>query len=216
MTDRTAPSARTRSAGARFRAAVAAERRSSGVTYAPGDRLELDIRLYLPERALTFHDIDNRLKDIMDALQGRVGGPKGKQPIAPTIVNDRQVWRVTIEKGLSTEAESRARPPPDQALSPGLIGGCLRSRAIASGRPPKKSAGPPMAGENRIPRARASCRSSPPCWSATRQDGPGCLPCSLCQEPWCRGTSARSSPPCRDALVARRRRSRLRGACSAG
>jgi hypothetical protein len=45
-------------------------------------------------------DVDNRLRDIMDALQGQLGG-YGKKRMNPkhrVIRNDRQVWRVTIEK----------------------------------------------------------------------------------------------------------------------
>jgi len=73
---------------------------SRGVVYKPEDRLELIITMYLDETALRFHDVDNRLKDIMDALQGRVGGPRSKQKLKPIIPNDHQVFRVTIEKML--------------------------------------------------------------------------------------------------------------------
>ncbi len=54
--------------------------------------------LYLKDNALIVHDVDNRLKDIMDALQGRAGGKKGKSKLKPIIPNDNQVFRVTIEK----------------------------------------------------------------------------------------------------------------------
>jgi len=50
--------------------------------------------------ALSFHDVDNRLKDIMDALQGRAGGSKKIRRWAPIIPNDKQICRVTIEKAL--------------------------------------------------------------------------------------------------------------------
>ena len=43
------------------------------------DQLQIDVALYLEKSALKFHDVDNRLKDIMDALQGRAGGTKRKQ-----------------------------------------------------------------------------------------------------------------------------------------
>jgi hypothetical protein len=50
---------------------VVAERlRKSKVSYQENDRLEIQVRLYLCEMALRFHDVDNRLKDIMDALKG--------------------------------------------------------------------------------------------------------------------------------------------------
>lgn len=44
------------------------------------------------------HDIDNRLKDIMDALQGRAGGPKSRKALTPIITNHNQIYRVIIEK----------------------------------------------------------------------------------------------------------------------
>lgn len=73
---------------------------SRGVTYLPEDKLELIITLYLDETALKFHDIDNRLKDIMDALQGRAGGSKSERHLSPIIPNDNQIFKVTIEKML--------------------------------------------------------------------------------------------------------------------
>ncbi len=71
-----------------------------GVCYQPEDKLELAVTLYLDESGLHFHDVDNRLKDIMDALQGRVGGPKSKRKLPPIIPNDHQVFRASIEKML--------------------------------------------------------------------------------------------------------------------
>jgi len=68
------------------------------IAYAPTDLLELTVVLYLAGDALFVHDVDNRLKDIMDALQGRAGGKKGTLTLNPIIPNDRQVFRVTIEK----------------------------------------------------------------------------------------------------------------------
>lgn len=52
----------------------------------------------MDDTALLSHDVDNRLKDILDALQGRVGGPKAIRTLAPIIPNDRQIYRVIIEK----------------------------------------------------------------------------------------------------------------------
>lgn len=74
--------------------------RASGVRYEPGDELEVEVRLYLPSSAARFHDVDNRLKDIMDALQGRAGGPKSEHPLHPIVPNDRQIRRVVIEKSV--------------------------------------------------------------------------------------------------------------------
>jgi Holliday junction resolvase RusA-like endonuclease len=70
----------------------------AGVTYRDTDRLEIHVRLYLKSDALTAHDVDNRLKDILDALQGRAGGPKTEHRLRPIIPNDKQVYRVIIEK----------------------------------------------------------------------------------------------------------------------
>jgi len=73
---------------------------SQGLAYGPGDHLEIVVRLYLEDAALTCHDVDNRLKDVLDALQGRAGGSKRRPTLPPIIPNDSQVYRVVIEKGL--------------------------------------------------------------------------------------------------------------------
>ena len=53
------------------------------ITLLESDQLQIDVTLYLENSALKFHDVDNRLKDIMDALQGRVGGTERKQILEP-------------------------------------------------------------------------------------------------------------------------------------
>ena len=68
------------------------------VRFSASDKLQLEVRLYLHGIALSFHDVDNRLKDIMDALQGRCGGSKKDHTFAPIIPNDKQIFRVLIEK----------------------------------------------------------------------------------------------------------------------
>ena len=60
--------------------------------------MEVHVRLYLEHEAMLIHDVDNRLKDILDALQGRAGGSKKKHILQAIIPNDKQVYRVTIEK----------------------------------------------------------------------------------------------------------------------
>ena len=92
-------------------AAVTEAAQVRGVSYLPEDRLELIITLYLDEASLWFHDVDNRLKDIMDALQGRAGGPKSKRRLLPIIPNDHQIFRVSIDKTL----------PPDKSNGMGLL-----------------------------------------------------------------------------------------------
>lgn len=68
------------------------------MSYRPTDRLEVAVRLYLDGTGLEINDVDNRLKDILDALQGRAGGPKNRRAFDAIIPNDHQVFRVVIEK----------------------------------------------------------------------------------------------------------------------
>lgn len=79
---------------------VLLEAEKAKVSYRPSDKLELKVRLYLTEGPLFSHDLDNRLKDIMDALQGRAGGSKKVRTLSAIIPNDRQVFRIVIEKSL--------------------------------------------------------------------------------------------------------------------
>ena len=77
---------------------VAQEAAARRVRYREGDRLEVHVRLYMDASSLRSHDVDNRLKDILDALQGRAGGPKNVRSLPAIIPNDRQIYRVVIEK----------------------------------------------------------------------------------------------------------------------
>ena len=83
----------------RLHEAVRRRQRKSPVSYSENDKLEVEVRLYLKNPALSMHDVDNRLKDILDALQGRAGGPKSKRTLRPIVPNDRQIYRVIVEKG---------------------------------------------------------------------------------------------------------------------
>lgn len=68
----------------------------------------VDVILYLPRGGpFEMHDVDNRLKDILDALQGRAGGLKGlRTSLAPRILaNDSSVRSVVIRK--TTPPKSR-------------------------------------------------------------------------------------------------------------
>jgi Holliday junction resolvase RusA-like endonuclease len=79
--------------------AAAAAQRTSAVKYDEHDKLALDVRFGLPARKLKWVDVDNRLKHIMDALQGLLSGEGNKRRTKPIIIpNDNQVYRVTIEK----------------------------------------------------------------------------------------------------------------------
>ena len=84
----------------RLHQVVLKRQRKSPVRYTEKDKLEVDVRLYIKGTGLTMHDVDNRLKDILDALQGRAGGPKRRRTLEPIIPNDRQIYRVIMEKGL--------------------------------------------------------------------------------------------------------------------
>jgi hypothetical protein len=79
---------------------VRTARGERGIRYETHDRLALDIRLYLAGHLLEVCDVDNRLKDVMDALQGQIGGHGKKlpRPHNPIVRNDCQIWRVAIEK----------------------------------------------------------------------------------------------------------------------
>jgi len=72
---------------------------ATGIEYDQTDQLEVVILLYLSKgKRLAIHDVDNRLKDILDALQGRFGGSKTRGHERRLIENDNQICRVLIEK----------------------------------------------------------------------------------------------------------------------
>jgi Holliday junction resolvase RusA-like endonuclease len=79
-------------------ASLEAER--AEVSYCSTDKLQLKVCLYLKDGALFSHDLDNRIKDIMDALQGRAGGSKKIRTLSAIIPNDSQIFRIIIEKSL--------------------------------------------------------------------------------------------------------------------
>jgi Holliday junction resolvase RusA-like endonuclease len=81
--------------------AIVREKHERKIHYVRGDRLEARVRLYLPEARLLSHDVDNLLKELLDALQGRLGGPKAIKPKVRVIDNDCDVWRVIVEKSVA-------------------------------------------------------------------------------------------------------------------
>ena len=91
--------------------AARTEMQARRVTYHSDDRLAVALVLYFNGAAIGFHDVDNRLKDVLDALQGRMGGPKAVRRHQPLIPNDSQVFRVTVTKML----------PPSQSHSFGHV-----------------------------------------------------------------------------------------------
>ena len=89
-----------------IRTAVRAKMKETNVRYTPKDKLEIYLRLYFKESDLSKIDVDNRLKDVMDALQGQVGGTGKKRRNTKRVIrNDSQIYRVTVEKA----------PPPKQS-----------------------------------------------------------------------------------------------------
>jgi hypothetical protein len=102
----------------RVHAAVLEAQTFRGVGYGESDQLELRISLFLGQRDLDIHEIDERLKDIVDALEGRIAGRRSRRRIAP-IVTRGQIRRVILEKdtrilrgrplGLLTVARYRRR-----------------------------------------------------------------------------------------------------------
>jgi hypothetical protein len=80
-------------------ASVLRARGKSRTRYGDGEDLEVVVLLYLKKgKRHDVHDVDNRLKDILDALQGRFGESKAARSKRRLIENDRQVCRVVMEK----------------------------------------------------------------------------------------------------------------------
>jgi hypothetical protein len=79
-------------------AAVLKVQRRTAVKYEPDDKLEVFLQLYFTNaRSSEIHDVDNRLKDCLDALQGRVGARRLRraercQP------SSRMIARVIVQK----------------------------------------------------------------------------------------------------------------------
>ena len=82
----------------KIHAAAAEAMRAAGIVYSEGEWLAVEVQLVMTAEMLQFHDVDNRLKDVLDALQARVGGPKKIRTLAPIIPNDYQIVRATVEK----------------------------------------------------------------------------------------------------------------------
>lgn len=81
----------------RVHAAVLEAQTFRGVGYRESDQLELRASIFLPSRPLDLHDIDERVKDMVDALEGRIAGRRSRRRIAP-IVASGQIRRVILER----------------------------------------------------------------------------------------------------------------------
>lgn len=89
-------------------AAIVEKQDRGNVRYSDSDKLEVEIRFHLQNPKLTILDLDNRLKDVFDALQGFIG-EKGKSgALRPIIPNDNQIYRLIAEKRLAPKMDRAA------------------------------------------------------------------------------------------------------------
>jgi Holliday junction resolvase RusA-like endonuclease len=90
------------------KAIVEAQDRAS-VRYTADDKFDVEVRFHLQGRKLTILDIDNRLKDVLDALQGLIGEKGKSRELRPIIPNDNQIYRLLAEKRMPPKV-NRAAP----------------------------------------------------------------------------------------------------------
>ncbi|MCA1791377.1 MAG: RusA family crossover junction endodeoxyribonuclease, partial [Thioalkalivibrio sp.] len=89
-------------------AAVVEVQDEKSVRYTPDDKVEVEVIFHLTNPKLTILNLDNRLKDVLDALQGFIG-EKGKSgALRPIIPNDSQIYRLTAEKRMPPKAHPEA------------------------------------------------------------------------------------------------------------
>jgi Holliday junction resolvase RusA-like endonuclease len=80
-----------------------------GIQKYDGVDLECEVIVYLSPTKMKFHDVDNLLKHIFDALQGRLGGPKAPKLPEAILPNDYQIHRVLVEKREHRSAKQHSR-----------------------------------------------------------------------------------------------------------
>ena len=85
-----------------------------GVGYRDNDQLEIRISLALGDRPLDIHEIDERVKDVIDALEGRIAGPRSRRRIAPIVPSSDQIRRIVLEK---EPRRARRRALGERAIS---------------------------------------------------------------------------------------------------
>jgi Holliday junction resolvase RusA-like endonuclease len=88
--------------------AVAGAQEKASVVYEETDKLEVQIRFHLRNPKLTVLDIDNRLKDVFDALQGFIGEKGKSNKLKKIIPNDNQIYRIVAEKRLAPKGDRDA------------------------------------------------------------------------------------------------------------
>jgi Holliday junction resolvase RusA-like endonuclease len=89
-------------------AAVVEVQDRGNVTYSDTDKLEVEILFHLRNPKLTILDLDNRLKDVLDALQGFIGEKGKSRALRPIIPNDNQIYRLIAEKRLAPKVNPGA------------------------------------------------------------------------------------------------------------
>ena len=89
--------------------AIEAAATRKGIKQYAGVDLECDVVLFMTNRQLAIQDVDNLLKHIFDALQGRLGGPKGGKSPGAVLPNDYQIRRVCVEKFEATSRKQTSR-----------------------------------------------------------------------------------------------------------
>lgn len=82
----------------RVHASVLDAQTRRGVGYRDADRVEVRITLFLGERPLDLHEVEERVKDVIDALEGRIAGPRSRRRIAPIIPSPDQIQRIVLER----------------------------------------------------------------------------------------------------------------------
>lgn len=71
-------------------------KQENGIEYEPEQLFAVEVILYMDRgKRHDIHDVDNRLKDILDALQGAFRGSGRKLRL---IKNDNKICKATIEK----------------------------------------------------------------------------------------------------------------------
>src|SRR5258705_13517245 len=89
-------------------AAIVEVQDRGSVRYSDTDKLEVEICFHLTNPKLTILDLDNRLKDVFDALQGFVGDKGKSGELRPIISNDSQIYRVIAEKRMAPKKDRAA------------------------------------------------------------------------------------------------------------
>jgi len=70
---------------------------SRQVSWRDEQPLELEVRIPV-DGNVTFWDVDNLLKHVLDAMQGQLGRPKKERKRTGPVGNDRQIYKLVAEK----------------------------------------------------------------------------------------------------------------------